>query len=112
MRTVFVVLALAASLAHADTLTVTWVQPTQREDGSPLLASEIANYRMVWTVAGVVQADKTVPTGTSYVLDTGALSGKICLRLATVDTDGVESVLTSEVCRKARPKSATGLAVK
>lgn len=97
--------------ASADVLTVTWVAPTQREDLTPLLASEIAGYRLSWTVKGVAQADKNV-TGTSYLLDTGTLAGRTCVTLRTVDTDGLESDPSNTACRNAKPKPPTNVAVK
>ena len=110
MKSMIAILAvLASASALADTADVTFTPPTTREDGTPLPAAEIAGYRLSWTLNGTAQTDKTVPPGNSYVLDTGASTGRICAILRTVDTDGLESAPTAEVCRKARPKAPTSL---
>lgn len=101
---VLVLVVLAVPPARADTIDIAWTAPTQREDGTALTAAEIAGYRLSWTVNGVAQAEKTLTPGTGYALDTGALVGRVCVVLRTVDTDGLESAPTGEVCRKARPK--------
>ena len=97
--------------AVADTLSITWVQPTTREDGTALPLAEIANYRLSWTVRGVAQPDITVPRGTNYTLDTGTLSGRTCVVMRTVDTDGLESVPTEPACRNARPNPPGNLGI-
>lgn len=112
MRKLVLLALLLPGLGMADTLLVTWVQPTARVDGTPLPLSEIQHYRMVWSVKGVAQPDKVVPVGTSYTLDTGALAGKTCLTLATVDTDGLESVPSNMFCRNAKPNPPSNMVVR
>ena len=97
-------LLLGSAIARADTVEVSWTAPTERVDGTALPATEIAGYRLSWTLNGTAQSDLTVPPGTSYTLDTGTQTGRVCLVMRTVDTDGLESVATGEVCRKARPR--------
>ena len=98
-------------VALADTVAVSWVQPTQREDGTALPLTEIAGYRLSWTLRGVAQPDVTVPPGTAYTLVT-ATSGRVCVELRTVDTDALESVPAGPVCRNSRPNKVTDLQVR
>lgn len=102
-------MVLLAGRAFADTVDLTWTPPTQRVDGSALATTEIAGYRLSWSINGAAQTDKTVPAGSTYTLDTGALVGRVCVVMRTVDTDGLESDPTAEVCRKARPRSPGSL---
>lgn len=96
-------LLLVAAAARADTLNVSWIAPTERVDGTQLSASEIAGYLLDWTVRGNAQATLTLGAVTSYTLDTGTLTGRTCVTLRTVDTDGLTSDPTGPVCRNARP---------
>lgn len=97
-------LALISTSAFADTVSLSWTTPTLREDGTALLASEIANYRISWTIKNVAQTDiLAAGTATSYTLNTGTLAGRVCAVLRTVDTDGLESMPTNAACRNARP---------
>jgi hypothetical protein len=97
-----------ASPVFADTVNVSWTPPTAREDGTAMPLSEIQHYRLSWTLKGVAQTDK-IATGTSNVIDTGTVSGRVCVTLRTVDTDGLESAPTTQVCRNSRPKAPTSL---
>jgi hypothetical protein len=99
----FRLLFLFALPAAADTLTLTWTAPTQREDGTALTAAEIANYRVTWTLAGSPLAPFTVPGNVSTWTLEGLAPGKYCLRMSTIDTENLESVPSEEVCRKAKP---------
>lgn len=112
-KVVALVLAGGAPLAaKADLINVTWTPPTAREDGTALPPAEIDGYRLVWTVSGSVQPDKIVPAGAQYTLDTGALRGLVCVKMATIDTDGLESVLSDQACRKSRPNRPTNLRIR
>jgi len=105
MKTLLVTLAalfLVSLPVAADVLDLTWTAPTTRVDGTPMPASEIKHYRLSWTVKGVVQPDKVV-TGVSYALDTGALVGRTCVVIRTVDTDLLESDPTGQVCKNVKP---------
>jgi hypothetical protein len=112
MKRFGVILLLLSSAAWADTAALTWAQPTAREDGSALPLTEIQGYRLVWTLRGVAQPAKMIPVGTAYTLDTGTVSGKVCVTLYTVDTDGLESDPSVTVCRNARPNRPVLLTVK
>lgn len=95
-------LTMWSTLALSDVVELTWTPPTQRVDGTALSASEIKHYVLSWQVKGVGQPDKIV-TGSAYSLDTGTLSGRVCVVLRTVDTDGLVSDPTAQVCKNAKP---------
>jgi hypothetical protein len=96
----------------ANALTITWVAPTTREDGSALLASEIASYRVVWTINGVAQPGFDIPGNvlTYNVVET--TKGKYCFTLYTHDTAGLESAASNTSCRNASPKPPSGVSVR
>jgi hypothetical protein len=100
---VAVLIALAAGSVRADTFNASWTPPIVRADGTtPMPASEIAGYRLEWTLSGVEQPDVTVPPGSSYTLTT-ATFGRACITLRTVDTADLESEPSAMVCRNIRP---------
>lgn len=101
-----ILLLLASAPAMAD-VTFRWTQPTKREDGSALPATEIAGYKLDWTLKGVAQPTVTVPSGSSYLLP--APAGRVCGTLKTVDTDGLESVATAQACKWSKPLRPTNL---
>lgn len=107
-------LCLLPTFAVADIINLTYEPPTARVDGTALPPAEIANYRLTWTVKGVVQPDRLIPGGTStaYTLDTGALTGRTCVILRTVDTDGLESDPSNQSCRNAKPNTPGNLRVR
>ena len=108
MRYLILLLCLAAPAAMADTVTFEWTTPTQREDNTALPLSEIANFRVAYTANGAAQTPFTVAnSATTHTLNNVA-AGRYCFTITTVDTDGLESVPTSEACRKARPKPPGG----
>ena len=113
MKHSLLLLSLLAFASQADTLTVRWTPPTTRVDGTALPSTEIAGYRLEWTVKGVPQSDKVVTGAVStYTLDTGTLSGRTCVTLYTQDTDGLESAPAQTACRNAKPNPPTGVTVK
>jgi hypothetical protein len=69
--------------------TVTWVPPTEREDGMALDPSEIAGYN-IYNAAGT-KINQTPIAGTSYDVDR-IRTGPQVLTVRTLDTDGRESV--------------------
>jgi hypothetical protein len=78
-----------------------WTAPTQREDSSSLLLSEIAGYRIYY---GTTSKDYTNSifvsnsSATNYLV-TG-LTGKNYFVITTIDTDGRESLYSSEFTTK------------
>ena len=104
-------MVLAASRVFADSLTVTWTAPTEREDGTPLPASEIAGYRLMRWFNGAEQPEVSLASIPS-VATLDVQPGKHCVAMRTVDTDGLESAPTDQVCRKAKPKAPGNLRVR
>jgi hypothetical protein len=113
----FLIIGLMFTLAaHAAPATseLSWTAPDTREDGTPLLAEEIAEYRVYYAV------DEQVTTNSTTVMLGGtAVAGTITLTLtpraepyvvrfavATVDTEGRVSAL-SEVVSKTFSVSST-----
>lgn len=106
----FLMVGLLVTLAaHADPSPseLSWTAPDTREDGTPLAPSEIAEYRVYYAVD-----EQATKTSTMVVIGGTATAETVTLTLtprpdpyvvsfaiATVDTKGVESVL-SEVVSK------------
>ena len=105
-------IALGLLALPAMAINLTWIAPTQREDGTALAASEIASYTLNVTLAGVAQPSVSIPgTATAYTfVDT--VKGKYCFTLVIVDTAGLTSALSNQACRNANPKAATGVSAK
>lgn len=104
-------LALMALPAMAN-IVITWTAPTQREDGTVLLPSEIASYTLNVTLGGVAQPDITIPGSAVTYTFADTVKGKYCFTMETVDTQGLTSVPTSPVCRNANPKAPSNTAAK
>jgi len=97
-------LALACASAIAQTTpppvtataTFTCTPPTQREDGTPLLTSEIANYNLYEiSIAGVVGAKAATFTTCGGTLPT--VSGTKRYVISTVDKLGLETLKSNMV---------------
>lgn len=108
MKYLIALMVLLPLYAFAD-VNVTWTPPTTRVDDSPLPPEEIAGYRLQYSVNGAAQPELFV-TGAAHVLPIA--TGRVCVTMATRDTDGHESVFTDEVCRKANPNRPTNLRVR
>lgn len=96
-------LALPALAAPADPLRLTWQHPTTRVDGTPLPVSEIAGYRLYYTVDGDIPTDPDAPfillapgTSETIPLDLPYRAEPYVLRAAlrTVSTFGKVSELS------------------
>lgn len=94
MRSLYIFTALSVSLllthtAQADTLRVDCVPPTTREDGSALLAAEIASYELITThSAGEVHTYTLSGCGVNIVV---AKIGSYTAVMHTLDTVGRRS---------------------
>ncbi len=78
---------------------LSWVAPSQRQDGAALQLSEIKSYRVYYGESTGVysgQIDINDPTSTAEKLN-GIPSGTYFVVMTTVDIDGRESVYSSEV---------------
>lgn len=76
-------------------LTLYWDAPTEREDGTPLPASEISYYE-------VYHNDASLGTTPTLSLDVDA---KGDYKVRTVDTDGQRSVFSNTVTVKGNPNA-------
>lgn len=80
--------------------TISWVAPSEREDGTPILLSEIAGYRIYYgTSVGEYSNPINILDGaaTAAELDSLSLSGSYYIVITTVDLDGRESRFSQEV---------------
>ena len=80
--------------------TINWVAPSEREDGTPILLSEIAGYRIYYgTSVGEYSNPINIldSTATAAELDSLSLSGSYYIVITTVDLDGRESSFSKEV---------------
>lgn len=119
---VLAAVALAAGPAQAATATMTWENPTQREDGTPLASGELKEVQIDYAkcVAGTNTFPATrdgfvafpFPAVTGQIPNLGY--GKWCFRARAIDSSGVASVDTGTVWATylAPPKPPTLLTVK
>jgi hypothetical protein len=106
-------LALASSLASCSggdgglagesgvslgTLGLSWTVPTEREDTTPLLISEIAGYRVYYgSVAGDYQNQVDVDSSLNVAQVPALPSGTYYVVVTAIDTEGRESLYSPEV---------------
>lgn len=108
-------LVLGPSRAWAGTLEVSWVPPTEREDGTPLAPSEIAGYKIYYgTVSGDYSGTTAVQGASPIDIPIGSLATPLTpsyqvtgldtcrdyyLVMTTYDTMGAESRFSGEVIK-------------
>jgi len=121
---------LLSSAANAGDARLTWVNATQRVDGSSLTASSLRGTKIEWSrcqsqdpatapVFGAVAGQFTVAAGLTTHSITGLPSGRWCFRAYTlaVDTDGVTqqesdpSSVVAKVIMDAKPAPPSLLTV-
>lgn len=85
----FLLLAVASNTANAASSDTSCTPPTQRADGSPLPASEIAGYK--WFVNGV-EVQQTTDCNSFWLL--AGQEGALDVQATTVDTGGRESAMS------------------
>ena len=103
-------LLLFSGSVFADTATITFTPPTEREDGTLLPANEIGGYNVF--VNGVInETSPLLPTATGFTLDLP--SGAHTVTVTTMDTDGRESLFSIPVAADVPfdPKAPGGVAV-
>lgn len=83
------VMAVAAKATYAASSDTSCTPPTQRADGSPLPASEIAGYK--WFVNGV-EVQQTTDCNSFWLL--AGQEGALDVQATTVDTGGRESAMS------------------
>lgn len=89
-----ILLSLFAINVNAAEFRLTWETPAERVDGSKLEASSIDGYQIYTKHEGEYKIMAKVSTVNEYTLpvDFG------CIKMATVDTAGLVSDLSEEVC--------------
>jgi VCBS repeat-containing protein len=82
-------------------ITLSWVAPVEREDGSAISMAEIAGYRVYYGVSSGAYTNEVMVNGGSTMSVTlrNLSSGRYFLVVTTIDTDGRESVYSLEVAR-------------
>lgn len=106
---------LFAGTALAATHTVTWVNPTQRTDGTSLPASSITSTKVEWgTCSGtafgtVIGTASTVGAATSLTYTTTGVYGNICTHAYSNTAGGTSAA--SNVAIKIVPESPPGAPV-
>ena len=106
---ILVALGLVTGVVMADDVNLSWTNATQNEDGTPLLAADIAEtvlYKQSFPLDGTGMADprahveltRVPPTVTSWV-DANQPNGIHCYVASHVATNGVESVKSNESCK-------------
>lgn len=76
--------------------TISWVQPSKREDGSKLYFSDIGSYRVYHTNdSGSINKVYKVSSSNTQLALSSLPSGKHYFMLSTVDTSGAESKSTN-----------------
>jgi len=106
----YIILLLLSFGAIADTATITFIAPTEREDKSPLSASEIAGFTVHDSVG--VEIMQLLPSVREFTIPTTSVTQS--LFITTVDTDGRVSVYSQEAtipATVANPKPPTGITV-
>ena len=78
---------------------LSWVAPSEREDGSSLSLSEITGYRLYYGVeSGVYRNKMDVKDGSAvYAKVLGVPSGTYYVAVTAIDTEGRESSYSSEI---------------
>ena len=92
--------------AATQSSSLSWSAPTTREDGTPLAATDIAQYNVYYAVDGPVTtgSTKTVVTGATTKTVTLSLTPRavpytINFAVTAVDTTGAESPLSNVVSK-------------
>jgi len=87
------------SSAQRGTLAINWVAPTEREDGTPLILSEIKTYNLYYGSSPGDHQDKidnsNVTTDSVYISDFPG--GTYYFVITTVTTGGLESRFSEEI---------------
>lgn len=117
---ILTMLSFSRSAYPADSV-LTWTLPTEREPDpqgivDPLPPEEIAGFQIyhATNIAGPYTAISFASGPVTTSRDTNVSRGLHCYVLKTVDTDGLESVTSSEACKNVRypPKAATSVNIK
>ena len=79
-------------------ITLSWVAPAEREDGTPISMAELAGYRVYYgTSAGNYTTQVDINNGsTMNVTLSGLATGTYYIVVTAIDVDGRESVYSQE----------------
>ena len=105
------------AVAAPATSTLSWTAPTTRVDSTPLAATEIAEFRIYY---GIDIGDTPLAIGPEYTAINGENAAEITVDLTprpetyvlsfaitTVDTDGLQSVLSETVTKEFEVQSTS-----
>lgn len=107
-------LLLIPASAKSATALVEWDNPTQREDGSPLPLSELAQIKVFWGsckadgTLGTISGQVSVPSPSTAVEIQNIPAGTYCFVASAVDTEGQESGFSNvaqKTFKKSRPRA-------
>ena len=99
-------LLLFSGSVFADTATITFTPPTERENNTPLLASEIGGYNVYVDEVKNEVISPLLPIATGFTIDLP--SGAHLIQITAFDTDGRESLMAKAIFD---PKAPTGVTV-
>ena len=106
MSRVMLALMLVTGMAWAETATLTWVAPTQNEDGSPL--TDLDGYRIRYGCAQSGSYTETVvlddETATQHVVEGLPSPGTCYFVISAVNEAGVESRYSNEASKTFAPR--------
>ena len=86
-----IALALLASLTFANNWNVSWVPPTEYEDGSQLLEQDLDYYTLYCNNSPVATFDSIIGTTTAVLDTTGMAEGTYECYLTVTSISGLES---------------------
>lgn len=79
----------ALEITRGEPFMLSWDPPTEREDGTALLISEIRHYGLRWRCDTGIEGGLTVPpTQKNLVMNSAELLGRCKFDISTTDTDG------------------------
>ena len=95
------IILISCSGSGESGVSLNWVAPTQREDGTSLSMAEIKGYRIYYgTISGGYEYSVDIDdrTATSVSIRTlGIPSGSYYIAMTTIDMDGRESRYSTEI---------------
>jgi VCBS repeat-containing protein len=101
-RDVLIAIAGVDETSGSGDINVSWIAPTEREDGTSISMSEIAGYRVYYGTAEGDYTDQVEVAGGSTMQVTlpNLVSGTYYIVVTTYDTDGRESAYSQMVTRR------------
>lgn len=109
MKSLYLLLFLPLSVFAGS---LSWVAPTEREDGSLLSPDEIAGYRVYWGAETENYQNQINVEGNTTSIEYDFPIGDTFLVVTTIDTDGRESLYSIEKffpVQPVKPRAPTGI---